>query len=195
MPTVQNFNQSLLIAAQFAKLAAMATANSNSVRRQIADANIAAETFQADLNLRQTRLKLAQAYSEHVGTLAVNAAYRGSSIGDASPQAALLSATLRASNEVAVAEANKAATVASVIARNQFVEEDVTLASIEGGLRGFNVGLGIASALEEMTQVQRETRVKILDAGPGLFGFSNVVQDVAITPGLDLSGFNFGLDF
>ncbi len=193
------FQQAVQIANEFARLAGMATVQANAARRAISDANIAAETFQADQTLRSTRSRLAQAFSEHVGSLAVNAAYRGSSIGDASPAAAVLTATLRASNEVAVAEANRAATVAAVAARNQFVEEDATLAAIEGGLRGLNVGLSIGSALEAMTQVRRSRRIEILDTGPGLFGFSNVIRDTAVTPGLDLGNFdlgsfNFGLD-
>lgn len=195
------FAQALQIANEFARLAGMAAASANASRRQIAESNIAAESFQADLVLRETRSKLAQAFSAHVGTLAVNAAFRGSSIGDASSAAAAASATLRASHEVAVAEANRAATVMAVTARNQFIEEDTTLAAIEGGLRGLNVGLSISAALEQMTRVQREQRVEILqNAPPGVFAFSNIIQDVALTPGLnfgnlDLGSFNFGLEF
>ncbi len=194
------FAQAINLASEFARLAGMAAAQANAARRQIADANIAADTFQADLVLRNTRSKLAQAFSEHVGTLAVNAAFRGSSIADPSPAAAVLSATIRASNEVAVAESNRAATVMAVVARNQFVEENVTLAKLEGGLRGLNVGQSISAALEQMTEVTRESRVSRLRSGSGAFGFTRILQDVALTPGLnlgdiDLGGFNFGLEF
>ena len=194
------FAQAVNLASAFAQLAGKAAAQANQTRRQIADANIAAETFQADLVLRNTRSKLAQAFSEHVGTLAVNAAFRGSSIADPSPQAAVLSASLRAGREVAVAESNRAATVMAVTARNQFVEEDVTLASIEGGLRGLNLGQSISAALEQMTEVTRERRTRLLTSGSGAFGFANIVTDIATTPGLslgniDLGAFNFGLEF
>lgn len=198
--TPSSFAQSVTIASEFARLSAMAAAQANQARRRIADANIAAETFQADLALRNTRSKLSQAFSEHIGTLAVNAAFRGSSIGDASPAAAVASAVLRAGQEVAVAEANRAATVMAVTARNQFVEEDVTLAGIEGGLQGLNIGFSISSALEALTSVQRESRTKRLRGRDGAFAFANVITDIALTPGLkldnfDLGSFNFGLEF
>ena len=85
-------------------------------------------------------------------------------------------------------------------ARNAFVEEDVTLAAIEGGLRGLQIGTQIAGALQAATEVKQKQFLRINDTGNGsLLSFDNVFQDVAFTPGLSfaplLEGFgDFGLN-
>lgn len=195
---MQGQSQAIPIAGAFAKLAGMAATAANENRRAIADANIAADTQVANLALREQRSKLAQAFSKHSGTLAVNAAFRGSSAGDPSVQAAILSAGLRAGNEAAVAEANRAAQIASSEARNAFVETDVRLAALEGGIRGLNFGLDIAGALQAAGEQQRRSRVEIIDTGSAsTFGFSNVIEDVLLIPGLDFGNLdfsNFGID-
>jgi hypothetical protein len=194
----QGLSQALPIAAAFAKLSGRAAAQSNANRRQISEANIAAETAGADLALREQRSRMAQAFAKQSGILATNAAYRGSSIADPSVEASLLSAAFRATHEVAIAEANRAAQVASIRARHAFIEEDVTLASIEGALRGLSVGLDIAAALQAMTEVRQQRRTEILqDPGAGNFGFADIIEDIAFTPGLNLGDFdlsNLGID-
>lgn len=193
--TQQNASGVMNIAAAFANLAGKAAAQANAHRREVADANIAAGRSQLNLQLKEERSRLASAFSKHQGTLAVNAAFRGSSSSDADATATLTSAVLKASNESAVAEANRSVQLAALRARNQFVEEDVALASIEGGLRGFNIGMDIANQLQALTEVRRETSVRIFGNGQ-TFGFENIIQDVANTPGFDLSSFGqgFGLN-
>lgn len=189
----QNASNVVNIASAFAEVSGRAAAQANANRRAVADANISAGKTQLNLALREERSRLAQAFSKHQGTLAVNAAFRGSTISDASPSAALNAAGLRASNEAGVAEANAAAQRAALIARNQFIEEDVMLASIEGGIQGFNIGLDISNQLQALTEVRRETSGRVFGTGQ-TFGFENVIQDVARTPGFDISriGKNFG---
>jgi len=191
----QNAANVVNIASAFAEISGRAAAQANANRRAVSEANIAAGTAQLNLALREERSRLSQAFSKHQGTLAVNAAFRGSTISDASPAAALNAASLRASSESAVAEANRSAQRAALIARNQFIEEDVTLASIEGGLRGLNIGLDIANSLQSLTQIRRETSVETF-GDARTFGFNNVIRDIARTPGFDLAqlGRNFGFN-
>lgn len=193
----QGQSQALPIAGAFAKLAGLAANAANENRRRIANANISADTAVADLALREQRSKLAQAFAKHSGTLAVNAAFRGSSAGDPSVQAAILSAGFRASNEAAVAEANRAAQIAASEARNDFVETDVRLAAFEAGIQGLNFGLDIIGALQAAGEQQRRARVEVLDTNASTFGFTNIIEDVLLIPGLDLGNFdfsNFGID-
>lgn len=185
---------------EFARLAGQAAAKSNENRRAISEANIAAETATADLALKQERSKLSQAFQRHAGTVRVNAAFRGSSASDRDVESSLLSAGLRASNEAAVAEINRENLVAAIKARNAFVEEDVTLAAIEGGLRGLQIGTQIAGALQSAAEVRERQFVRVNETGnANLFSFANVFQDVAFTPGISFENLaesfqNFGLD-
>lgn len=193
----QNAQNVMNVSAAFAEVSGRAAAQANINRANIANANISAGEVQLDLALRQERGRLAQAFSKHQGTLAVNAAFRGSSISDASPSAALTTATLRAANEAGVAKANRAAQQAALEARNQFVEEDVGIASIEGAVRGLGIGMDILNSLSQMTEVRRLTHVETFGDAQN-FGFANVIRDVAFTPGLDLSGlqdFGFNVEF
>ena len=96
-----------------------------------------------------------------------------------------------------MAEANRAGQQAALLARNQFIEEDVGLASIEGGLRGLQIGLDVGNALKAQTEVKQVRSFQTVDVGSGsLLGFENITQEVAFTPGLDLSGIgsSFGID-
>ena len=184
---------------EFARLAGTAAAKSNENRQAIAQANIAAGTAQSDLQLQQERSRLAQAFARHKGTVAVNAAFRGSSASAGDSASTITSARLSASNEAAVAEINRSNQVAAIEARNAFVEEDVTLATIEGGLRGLQIGTQIAGALQNATEVREKQFLRLKKTGQGFFGFENVFQDIAFTPGLSfaplLESFNnFGLD-
>lgn len=183
------------IANAFAEVAGRAAAQANENRRRVAETNIAAGTVSLQLALREARSRLSQAFSKHQGTLAVNAAFRGSSIGDASPQAAVTTAALRAGNESAIAEANFFAQRTALIARNQTIETDVTLASIEGGIRGLNIGLDIASSLQDFTEVRREVSGQIGGTAQTL-RFTDIIQDVARTPGFEFTnvGQNFGFN-
>ena len=183
------------IASAFANLAGRAAAQANANRRRVAETNIAAGTTQLQIALREERSRLSQAFSKHQGTLAVNAAFRGSSISDASPQAAVTTAALRAGNESAVAEANFFAQKAALIARNQTIDEDVTLASIEGGIRGLNIGLDLAAQLQELTEVRRETSFDLGGTGQTLRG-TDIIRDIARTPGFEFTnvGNNFGFE-
>ncbi len=47
-----------------------------------------------------------------------------------------------------------------------------------------------------MTQVRRTQRTEVLRLSGGDFGFANVIQDIAFTPGLEIDPgtFDFGLD-
>lgn len=185
------------VANAFAEISGRAAAQANANRAAIANANIAAETVQQDLALQQERSRLAQAFSSHQGTLATNAAFRGGSAADRDTQDAVNTAAIRASQEGAIATANRSAQRAATIARHQFIEEDVTLASIEGGMRGLNLGMQIAGALQQATEIRRRQFTETFGDGQ-TFGFNNVTQDVAFTPGLDLTQlgdtFNFGFN-
>lgn len=185
---------------EFARLAGQAAAKSNENRRAISEANIAAETSTANLQLQQQRSRLAQAFARHKGTVAVNAAFRGSSASAGDISTSLISAGLRASTEAAVAEINRENQIAAIKARNAFVEEDVTLAAIEGGIRGLQIGTQLAGALQNASEVQERQFLRIRDSGnANLFSFENVFQEVLFTPGLSfaplLENFrNFGLE-
>lgn len=183
------------IASAFANLAGRAAAQANANRRRVADVNIAAGTTQLQIALREERSRLSQAFSKHQGTLAVNAAFRGSSISDASPQAAVSAAALRAGNESAVAEANFFAQKAALVARNQTIDEDVTLASIEGGIRGLNIGLDLAAQLQELTEIRRETSFELGGNAQTLIG-TDIIRDIARSPGFEFTnlGNNFGFN-
>lgn len=183
------------IASAFANLAGRAAAQANENRRRVADVNISAGTVQLQIALREDRSRLSQAFSKHQGTLAVNAAFRGSSISSTSSQAAVTTAALRAGNESAVAEANFFAQEAALIARNQTIDTDVTLASIEGGIRGLNIGLDLSAQLQELTEVRRETSFALGGDGFTLIG-TDIIQDIARTPGFEFTnvGNNFGFN-
>lgn len=182
------------VASAFANLAGKAAASANANKRRVADANITAGKNQIALKLQAERSKIAQAFSKHQGTLAVNAAFRGSSASDPDATATLNAATLRASRESGVAEANRNVQIAALEARNQFIEEDVNLAAIEGGLRGFNIGMSISNQLQALTEVRQETSLRTFGDGQ-TFGFENIIQDVARTPGFNFENFGFELGF
>lgn len=182
------------VASAFANIAGKAATAANANKRQVADVNITAGKNQIALQLQAERSRIAQAFSKHQGTLAVNAAFRGSSASSPDSITTLNSATLKASRESAVAEANRNVQIAALEARNQFIEEDVNLAAIEGGLRGFNIGMSISNQLQALTEVRQETSLRTFGDGQ-TFGFENIIRDVARTPGLNFENFGFNLGF
>lgn len=165
------------IAAVMGQLSQSNAIRSNFRQRQIADRNIAAGQAQLDLQESAVRSRMARELAAHQGSLAANAAFRGTH-GAGTEEAATRSAGLVASSELAFTRANKAAEEAALVASQQFVPEDPTAAAMRGALEGIAMGSELESLLLSATQTT--TRKTNLD-DDGIRGFRE--REIAITPG------------
>lgn len=149
----------LAVAAAFAELSAKAAVAANENRRRIAQRNIDAETDQVTAAASQQRRALAQTFARHQGAMAANAAYRGVS-GPGSTEAAVASAARVANQEAATIGGNLAAQEAAILARHDFIPEDIGLAMIRGGLEGFSIGQNIQNMLNaQMTTTEQKGKL------------------------------------
>ena len=186
----------LRVASAFAELSAKSAAMANENRTRIAQMNIDAGQAQIDLEATDQRRQLARAFEQHRGaTLAMQASARtseGISAGNV-----LGTAERTAGEQVAIVEANRAAKEQSLLASQNFMLEDVGLASIRGGLEGYALGQQIQSALDAQTTTDlREGRLVTLKTDPNMLGPGMLSQQKTIqqgdttfiqTPGFDLA--------
>lgn len=145
----QMFANAMRVAQAFAQLNMKSAAAANAARLKAAKANIKAGTQQITMQSREEKNNIAQALARHAGTLAVNAAYRGTG-GSPSTTAALNTANLAAGRQAANVSANAAFAEARLVSENNPQLEDVRLAGLEGGLRGFGIGQQLGAALLQM---------------------------------------------
>lgn len=176
-------------AAAFGGISSQAAQASNARRRQIADMNIRAGTQQIRMQNVEARNQLARSLNEYKGQQAAARAFRGTEAGAGvgTGAAAIDRATAATADQAAIAEANAAAQEASLVASQQFIEQDPIQAAIQGGVQGLQFGTQIASALLQEGEVETRQRSTAIGINPlGGTEFENTITSFLDIPGLDL---------
>ncbi len=180
-------------ATAFASISSRAAAAANIQRMEIAQGNIRAGTDQLQLEETASRRAVARSLAQFQGSQAAARAFRGAGGGDVGSGAAVSdAATAQAADQAALIEANSAAKEVALIAANRPVMEDTTLAAIQGGVQGLQIGTQIAQALmadAEVTTSQFSNQVGFTGAGggPTIPTFQNFINQTLEIPGLDLT--------
>jgi hypothetical protein len=178
-------NSVAAIASEMGRLAATATAQSNLQRQRIAAGNIRSGTAQLVREESVQRRTVARALAKHIGQTVTAQAYRGG--GGRSSEQGLFAATSEAADQTAGIAGTRAANEARLMSSQQVVTEDRFLSGNQGAVQGLNIGTQIASALASQTEEEFRQSSEQLDNHSQSPTFSNTIDVVANTPGLNLS--------
>lgn len=197
---LQGLQNAVNIAKMFAEISRASTIAANNRRLEAAQRNIEVGTAQLELAETDERRRIAQALARHSGISRVNAAFRGTAAGRSTEQLQV-GALGQAAQSASVVSANTAFRVQQLINENVVDLDDPNLAALEGGLRGFSVGMQIQSALDQLTTshivpITGHAPTGLPgDSGHGAIGLLGG-QTIFTTPGIDFGSiFASGGDF
>lgn len=196
---LQGLENAIGIAKMFANISRQAAAAGNRRRLEAAERNIKVGTMQLELQRTDERRRIAQALARHTGIARVNAAFRGTSSGRSTEQLEVgnLGVAAQASS---VVSANTAFRVQQLINQNIVDLEDENIAGLEGGLRGFTIGMQIQASLDSLATSHVVPITGHQPTGlPGdpTHGAIGLIggETIFTTPGFDLGALFSGGDF
>jgi len=181
------------VAKMFANISRQAAEAGNQRRLEAASRNIEVGTLQLKMQETDERRRIAQALARHTGISRVNSAYRGTSSGRSTQQLEVGNLGV-AAQAVSVVAANTAFRIQQLINQNIVDLDDVNIAGLEGGLRGYTIGMQIQTSLSSLA-TKHITPIKIRSIGDR--GQVSVTggNTIFTTPGFDFGALFGGGDF